>query len=85
VELADNVTQPGSRDLLFARACELGDRNACLKRQRAMLAQRCKAGDAFGCRVLGDTFDDNPDQRSMLYREACSMGDTSACPAKPAR
>jgi hypothetical protein len=81
-ELADGVDLAGSRDLLFARACELGDRKACLKGQREALSRRCKAGDAFGCRSLGDMFDDNPSQRSTLYRMACSLGDTSACPAK---
>jgi hypothetical protein len=84
-ELADGVDLAGSRDLLLARACELGDRKACLRGQREALSRRCKAGDAFGCRTLGDTFDDNPSQRSMLYGMACSLGDTSACPAKPGR
>lgn len=84
-ELADGVELAGSRDLLFARACELGDRKACLRAQREPLNRRCKAGDAFGCRALADTFDDNPSHRSMLYSMACSLGDTSACPAKPPR
>ncbi|NUQ73252.1 MAG: sel1 repeat family protein [Polyangiaceae bacterium] len=84
-ELAEDTSLQGSRDLLFARACELGDRKACLRGRREALSRRCKAGDAFGCRALAETFDDNPSQKSVLYGIACELGDTSACPPKPAR
>lgn len=84
-ELADDTSLAGSRDLLFTRACELGDRKACLRGRREALSRQCKAGDAFGCRALADTFEDNPSQKSALYGIACSLGDASACPKKPAR
>ncbi|HZF50671.1 MAG TPA: hypothetical protein VE093_18560 [Polyangiaceae bacterium] len=87
-ELADNLMREQGRELVLARACELGDRRACLRRERRALGSQCYAGDAFACRALAETFQNTPDyadQRSTFYGRACALGDQSACPAKPAQ